>query len=189
MITRIVSLLTIPLLAFTIWGLVKQVGKEQRLTLATPLIGLVMAPLTLLVNVVFLRRAYTALLLPFLLVAGLGFGLAWGQTTRMLAKGNRLVAKRSVLHLVFWGISYAITQVLATFAPASWVAGGLATMFFSAGSSLGTNLNLLLRQVRMRPLQARAAPFPPTGLPEQPAPSSLPEARAPMPPSDLPERS
>jgi hypothetical protein len=189
MIARLFSLLTIPLLALTLWGLIRQVGKEQRMTLTSPLIGLVMGPLTLLINLILLRRAYSTLLGPFLLIVGLGFGLAWGQTTRLLAKGNRLVARRSVLHLVFWGMSYAVTQILATFAPALWVAGGLATMFFSTGSTLGTNLNLLLRQVRMRPLLAQAA-LP--DLPEQrapsPAPVSLPEEPAQLTLPGLPER-
>lgn len=172
---RLFSLLTIPLMLITIWGLIRQTRKEQRLSLYSPVIGLAMAPMILLVNIIFLHQAFHAYLAPALLIFGLGLGLAWGQTTGLYAKGKHLVGKRSIMHLVFWCISYAITQVLATFAPAFLVGGGLATMFFSAGSTLGTNLNLLVRQLFMRPNFGAATLLPPT-LPERGAiPEGLPE--------------
>lgn len=174
MLGRIIGLLSIPLTGLTIWGLIRCVRKEQRVKLSTPVVGLVMAPISLLINVLFLRQAFSAFLGPALLIFGLGLGLAWGQTTRLYAKGGMLVGKRSTLHLVFWGISYAITQILATVAPAMWVGGGLAAMFFSTGSALGTNLNLLVRQLRMRSSLAAKAASAPRVLPERAkAPSSL----------------
>lgn len=188
MFWRILSLLSIPLMGLTIWGLIRQVRKEQPLRLSTPIFGLAMAPLALLVNVLLLRQTFSVYLGPAVLVLGLGFGLAWGQTTRLYASEGALVAKRSVLHLLFWGVSYAITQLLSTFTKTVWVAGGLATMFFSTGSSLGTNLNLLVRQVRARsrlrtgltPATAQAAPSPTSQRPGQPRPRppSLPERPA-----------
>ena len=174
MLGRIIGLLSIPLTGLTLWGLIRQVRKEQRVKLSTPVVGLVMAPISLLINVLFLRQAFSAFLGPALLIFGLGLGLAWGQTTRLYAKGGMLVGKRSTLHLVFWGISYAITQILATVAPAMWVGGGLAAMFFSTGSALGTNLNLLVRQLRMRSSLAAKAASAPLVLPERAkAPSPL----------------
>jgi len=168
MIGYLVSLASIVLMAVMIWGLVRQVRKEQPLTTWTPALGLAMAPVMLLINLLFLRKAIPALLGPALLVLGLGLGLAWGQTTRLEAKGNAIVAKRSVLHLIFWGISFAITQILAVFAPAAWVSAGLAAMFFSTGTTVGTNLNLLVRRLRIAkdPPAAslgpeRAGPLPP----------------------------
>lgn len=176
---RLFSLLTIPLMILTIWGLIRQTRKEPRLNLYTPVISLAMAPITLVINIVFLHQAFQAYLGPALLIFGLGLGLAWGQTIRLHAKGKYLVGKRSIMHLVFWCISYAITQVLATFAPAFVVAGGLAAMFFSAGSTLGTNLNLLVRQLHMRPALAVATSVPPN-LPERSAlPQGLPKRERP----------
>jgi hypothetical protein len=150
MIGRIVAILSIPLMGVAIWGLIRQVRKPQRLRTSTPIIGMVMATVMLLVNVFILRQATPGLLGLSLLVVGLGFGVAWGQATRLLRRGEAIVAKRSVLHIVFWGCSLAITQVLATFATAAWVAGGLVTMFFAAGTSLGTNANLLARHRVLR---------------------------------------
>jgi hypothetical protein len=192
---RILSLLSIPLMALSIWGLIRQVRREQRLKLFTPIVGLAMAPITLLINILCLRQAFSACLGPALLICGLGFGVAWGQTTRLYIKGDALVGKRSVLHLVFWGISYAVTQILTSFAPAMYVVGGLATMFFSTGSTLGTNLNLLVRQLRMRtsPAIAEATASPPPPVPEPtgttiPIPPSLPEGHGKAALPGLPER-
>ena len=170
-IGRILGILSIPLLLFTIWGLIRQVRKEQRLRMSTPVIGLVMAPVTLLINLVFLRQAFPAFLGPAMLVMGLGLGLAWGQTNRVYRRGDNLVGKRSIFHLVFWGISYAITQLLATFMPAYVVAGGLAAMFFSTGSTLGTNLNLMVRMLRL----PRGAGEQGTGQQAVERPATLPE--------------
>jgi hypothetical protein len=178
MIYRILSLLTVPLVLLSFYGMVRQMRKELPFHLRTPIIGLFFAPLSLIINVIFLRRAFSAFLGPALLITGLGFGLAWGQATRLYVKGPSTVGKRSVLHIVFWAVSYAITQILATFAPALWVAGGLTAMFFSTGSGLGTNLNLLIRLLRLRSQTAPEVgeidiPQPPA--PQHVFPSRLPE--------------
>jgi hypothetical protein len=149
-IGRIIGLLTIPLLVFMMWSLIRQVRRPARLRPTTTLIGIVMAPAMLIVNLVFLRQAAPGSAGVALLVLGLGFGVAWGFTAHLSLRNERVVATRSVLHLVFWGVSFAVTQILATFAEAWLVAGGLAAMFFATGSTLGTNTNLLVRLLRVR---------------------------------------
>lgn len=168
-ILRGLGLASIPLTALMIWGLIRQTRREQPVSLRSPALGLVMGPLMLLINLVLIQQAAPAFTGPALLVLGLGFGLAWGQTARLYARSGRAVARRSVLHLVFWAASYSITQLLATIAPAWLVAGGLAAMFFSTGSSLGTNLNLLIRQLRPLPLAAPVSG--PAARPGHPAPT------------------
>jgi hypothetical protein len=178
MIYRILSLLTIPMVLLSFYGIIRQMRKELPFRLRTPVIGLFFAPLSLIINIIFLRRAFPEFLGPALLITGLGFGLAWGQTTRLYAKGPSIVGKRSALYIIFWAVSYAITQILATFAPALWVAGGLTAMFFSTGSGLGTNLNLLTRQIRLRsqtgPQQSELE-VPPPPAPQLVFPNTLPE--------------
>jgi hypothetical protein len=178
MIYRILSLLTVPLVLLSFYGVIRQMRKELPFRIRTPIIGLIFAPLSLIINVIFLQRAFSAFLGPALLITGLGFGLAWGQATRLYVKGPAIVGKRSVLHVVFWAVSYAITQILSTFAPALWVAGGLTAMFFSTGSGLGTNLNLLIRQLRLRTqtgLQLSEVDISPPPRPQSVFPSRLPE--------------
>ena len=178
MIYRMLSLLSVPLVLLSFYGVIRQMRKELPLRMRTPIIGLIFAPLSLIINVIFLQRAFSAFLGPALLITGLGFGLAWGQATRLYINGPTIVGKRSVLHVVFWAVSYAITQILSTFAPALYVAGGLTAMFFSTGSGLGTNLNLLFRQLRLRP-KTTALPVgkggPPPPTPQIVFPSRLPE--------------
>jgi hypothetical protein len=175
---RVVSLASIPLTLLGIWGIVSQIRREQPMRLRTPVIGLVMAPVTLLVNLFFLRAAFPGYIGPALAVFGLGFGLAWDRTARLRIEADRIMGKRSALHLVFWGLSYLATQLLTSFAPVAMVAGGLAAMFFSAGTSLGSNTGLLVRYLRLhrKLLVERAAR--PTTLPEigpSASPISLPE--------------
>ncbi len=150
MIGRIIGLLSIPMMAFIMWGLIRQVRKPSPVRPGWMAIGLVTAPVMLIINLVFLRQAAPGTLGVALLVFGIGFGMAWGFTARLSVRDERVIANRSILHLVFWAISFGLTQLLATFATAEVVAGGLATMFFATGSSLGTNINLLVRQLLVR---------------------------------------
>ena len=165
MIGRVVALLSIPLTALALYGILSQVRREHRIGLWAPLIGLMLSPLMLAINLIFFRQAISGILGPVLLVLGLGFGLAWGQTARLRREGDDVVGRRSLLHLLFWGVSYAATQLLATFTNATWVTGGLVAMFFSTGSGLGTNLNLLWRRQRLR--GARSSGEQGTTLPER----------------------
>ena len=151
---RALSLLSVPLTLLMIFSMIRMIKKEQRASMRTNMIGIIMAPMTLLINVFFLNRALTDFLSVFFVggfvaVFGLGFGLAWGQTAKLYKQDEQLVVKRSIAHLVFWALSYAITQLLAAFASTGFVAGGLVTMLFSAGSTVGTNTNMLVRQWRL----------------------------------------
>ena len=150
MIGRIIGLLSVPLFAFIMWSLIRQVRRPSPVRAGWTALGLVTAPLMLIINLVFLKQAAPGSLGIALLVFGIGFGGAWGFTARLSLKDDKVIADRSILHLVFWAISFGLTQLLATFGEAWLVAGGLATMFFATGSSLGTNTNLLVRQFRVR---------------------------------------
>lgn len=160
MIGRIIGLLSIPMMAFIMWSLIRQVRKPTPVRPGWTAIGLVMAPAMLVINLVFLRQAAPGALGAALLVFGIGFGVAWGFTARLSMRDEKVIADRSILHLVFWVISFGLTQLLATFAVAEIVAGGLATMFFATGATLGTSTNLLVRQHQIR---KKAAPT--TGIP------------------------
>jgi hypothetical protein len=156
---RAIGLLSIPLTLVMIFLMIRMVRKEQRANMRTNIIGIIMAPMTLIINVIFMNRALSDFLSVFFIggfvaVFGLGFGLAWGQTAKLYQKDEHLVVKRSIAHLVFWGFSYAITQLLASFAPLFLVAGGLATMLFSAGSTVGTNVNMLIRYRKLKTRKA-----------------------------------
>ena len=150
MIGRIIGLLSIPMFAFIMWNLIRQVRRPSPVRPGWTALGLVTAPFMLIINLVFLKQAAPGSLGIALLVFGIGFGAAWGFTARLSLKDDKVIADRSILHLIFWAVSFGLTQLLATFGEAWLVAGGLATMFFATGSSLGTNTNLLIRQFQVR---------------------------------------
>lgn len=154
-IGRLLSLLSIPLTLVMIFSMIRMVKNEQRARMRTNIIGIIFAPTILLINIIFLNSALSNFWGVFffggmIATFGLGFGLAWGQTAKLYKKDEQLVVKRSIAHLVFWAFSYAMTQLLAAFAPTSLVVGGLATMLFSTGSTVGTNVNMLVRFQKLK---------------------------------------
>ena len=155
MILRLLSLLSIPLTLVMIFSMIRMVRNEQRARMRTNIMGIIFAPMILLINIIFLNRAFSDF--PGMLcigsmvaVFGLGFGFAWGQTAKLYKKGEKLVVKRSVAHLIFWAFSLAITQLFATFASTALVAGGLVALLFSTGSTVGTNTNMLVRFQKLK---------------------------------------
>jgi hypothetical protein len=146
---KLLSLLSIPLMLLGLVGIIHQVNKEQRLSLGSSILGMVMAPAILVFNLLILRQASPSCAGPIFLVIGCLFGFAWGLTMRLVARDNGVFGKQSILHLVFWGVSLTFTQVLILLAPAGWVSGGLVLMYFSTGTTLGTNSNLLMRWAKL----------------------------------------
>ncbi len=91
MIGRGFGLLSIALICLALWGLIRQVRKPQPLRPSGNLIGIVMAPVMLLVNLIVLRQAAPGLLGPALLIFGLGFwpGLGTGRQTPSSGRTGR----------------------------------------------------------------------------------------------------
>lgn len=149
---RIISLLSIPLTLFMFYMLARTVGKEQPARLRTYVLGIVMPSLMMIVNLLFMLKAFIAwcpgIWMPIIMI-GIGFGYFWGRSSKLYKRGDILVIKRTVMHLGFWAVSYSITQLFSAVLPATIAAGGLATMFFSTGSSVGMNTNLILRQKKL----------------------------------------
>ena len=150
MIDRIIGILSIPITLVMIFLLIRQVNKTQPVSPKSIWVGLVFAVLTLLVNLLFMRQAQPGMFGPLLLIGGMVLGLARGKASQLSIKIGAVTARQSIMHLFFWGASASVTQLLAAFAPARWVAGGLAMIFFSTGTTLGTNFNLLLRQTKLK---------------------------------------
>lgn len=139
------SLISIPLCLLAIWGLVRQGSREQVVQRSSLIIGLVIAPVTLAINLVFLRQASPTLIGWLFLALGVGFGLTWGRSLQLSRREDVITGKKSFWYFIFWLASLAITQTLVLVAPASWVSAGLVLMFFSAGSSVGYQGTVLRR--------------------------------------------
>ena len=156
MIARILAVLSIPLVAVGLWLVIRQVRRPSPLRRWTPVIGLVMAPLGMLLNVVILRQAAPGRAGWLAGIVGVLFGIAWDRTTRIEVADGGLIARRSVLYLVLWGIAYAITQILVSVTVAGWVSAGLLSMCFATGTAIGMNVDLLTRYRRARSLVSQS---------------------------------
>ena len=77
MIARILAVLSIPLVAVGLWLVIRQVRRPSPLRRWTPLIGLAMAPLGMLLNLVILRQAAPGRAGWLAGIVGLLFGIAW----------------------------------------------------------------------------------------------------------------
>ena len=108
-----------------------------------------MASAMMFVNILFMISAFfawcAAAWLGFLL-AGFAFGMFWGKSSKMYPKNEQLMIKRSAIHLLFWAGAYTLTHLLTSVFPANIAAGGLAAMFFSTGSTIGTNVYLIRKK-------------------------------------------
>ena len=142
---RAVSILSIVLMVVGFIMLIRQINKSNRLRASSLLLSMVFSILMLMFNAFVLRSTGIRWWYVFLLIFGIGFGLAWGKTTKLDIRENKVLGKRSIGYILFWLISLLLTQVLALFAKRDVVAFGLVGMFFSTGISMGTNSNILLR--------------------------------------------
>ncbi len=145
MVATIITIGSILLTLLALWGLARQLRKDLPITAGGLAWGLVASIVLLAINLLLMRRAVRGLAVPIGLAAGLLFGLAWGQASRFDAKQGAVYVRRSVLHLILWGVSYALTQALVWLAPPGWVLAGLAATAFSAGTTIGMSINHLIR--------------------------------------------
>ena len=159
-VLRLLGLFSIPAAGLLFFLLARSVGKEQPSRMKAHVMGVLMPSLMMAVNMVFMLSAFIAwcpaVWVPIIL-AGFGLGYLWGGSSRLYKKGETLVVKRTVLHLGLWVLSYSMTQLLSTVMPASIAAAGMGAMFFSTGSAVGMNTNLILRQKKLERLQPPAA--------------------------------
>lgn len=152
MILRLFSLLSVPLALFMFYKLANSIRREQVYNRKALVNSMMMAGMMMLVNMIFMLSAFFSWPMTVWLVAlaiGFVFGMLWGSTSKLFLKDDRVVMKRSAMHLVFWAGAYALTHLLTAIFPANIAAMGLAAMFFSTGSTIGMNANLLNKRKKV----------------------------------------
>ena len=140
-----VAVVSIILLVVGFVMLIRSMKKASALRVRSHVVSIVFSVFMLIVNVLFLSSAVNPLLAGLAFVLGLGFGFLWGLTTRLTLQGKQVLGKRSILFVLFWLFSLALTYALSLLASRQAVSFGLGSVFFSAGTAIGTNLNLVLR--------------------------------------------
>jgi len=146
---RLISLFSVPMSLFMFYKLFKSINREQVFNQRILITSIVMASAMMFVNILFMISAFFAWCAGIwfgLLLAGLGFGYIWGKSSKLYQKNDRIMIKRSAMHLLFWASAYTLTHLLTAIFPANIAAAGLAAMFFSTGSTIGTNAYIILKK-------------------------------------------
>ena len=76
-------------------------------------------------------------------------GLLLAMTTRLYREGKRVMGKQSWLILLGWGSSLLVTQLLTLTGAGLAASIGLMGLVFSTGTTLGRDLNLFVRRLRV----------------------------------------
>jgi len=143
---RLAAILSIPLIIFSVYLMVKSIGRARRITQRSLLIQLCISPAVLLIYAVFLGVTIDLKWAIPIGLLGLGIGGITASSTSLALRGSSVYGTRSTWYVLLWGASFTLTQILVVFASSGLVAGGLATMCFSTGVATGTNVSLLLRR-------------------------------------------
>ena len=143
---KIVGFVSVPLLIISTLMMVRSIRRSQKITSGSLLFGLAFSPGFLILYSLLLGVQVAVKWAVPLTMLGVGLGSIWAQSTNLTLRGGNVYGSRSVWYLMLWCASYVVTELLALFSTDGAVAGGLATMIFSAGSAIGMNGNLLLRR-------------------------------------------
>jgi hypothetical protein len=143
---KLIGFLSIPLVALSVFLMIRSIGRATRITSRGLLIQLGTAPVFLLVYSLILGVSVALKWAIPLVILGAGVGGFWGFNTLLTVRGSDVFGTRSIWYLVLWGASFALTQLMALTATDGVTAGGMTTMCFSMGTALGMNGGLLIRR-------------------------------------------
>lgn len=157
-ILKIVGYLAIPLTILSVLWMIKTLRRPKPVTFRSLVIQIALPLLVLLVYSLLLHVSVNPVLAWPLFAAGLVIGVLWGQTTRLNLKKGRVYGKRSVWYLVVWAVTFSVTQGLSLMQRRGLVAVGLATMYFSTGLAIGTNVSFMYRRWKLLSKEEKLAP-------------------------------
>jgi len=143
---KVVGFLSIPLVVLSVFLLTRSIGRATRITSRGLIIQIGTVPVFLLVYSLLLGVSVALKWAIPLVMIGTGVGGFWGFNTVLTLRGNEVFGTRSIWYLVLWGVSFALTQLLALVGTDGMTASGMATMCFSMGTALGMNGGLLIRR-------------------------------------------
>lgn len=142
---------SILLVALSVLAMVRTIGKPRPLVLSGLLIQMAFSGLFLALYSFLLNLGEPTMLSWGLMGAGLGAGIFQGFTTRITVSGDRVTAKRSILYLLIWGLTFTATQLLALLGQNELAAYGLSSIYLATGIALGMNGTLVVRRLLVAP--------------------------------------
>lgn len=108
-LSRVLSILSVILLLIGFILLTRQIKRTNRMRTTSHLLSIIFSLMLLIFNVLVLNNANINWWFVFPLLMGVGFGFAWGTTTRLKIQDNHIIGKRSSLYIYFWLISVLVT--------------------------------------------------------------------------------
>jgi hypothetical protein len=142
--------LSLPLLGFSVWLLVRSVKRENRLRLRVLLIPFVTTVFVPVVYVAILGADPPKFVSGVLFLVGSALGVVWSNTTALTLRDGEVYGKRSVGYLYVWGATFIVSQVLALVATPEALRYGVSTLYLSLGITVTMNSALLYRRSRVK---------------------------------------
>lgn len=150
------ALMTLVSIVLLVWA-IRTMRRPRRLRWFAPVLGLVGSLGGSALYLALMQPPVNPRLALPLLTVGLVLGFLQGWQTKLYWQDDALMARRTSLYLVLWGLAYLATLGLAQFQNAAFHAVGVLTMLLTVGIALGSNVNLSVQHLWMR---ARGAPRP-----------------------------
>ena len=146
---KIIGWLSIPLLIFSVWMMIRTLKKERTITILRLLLQVAIGIVMLIVYVIFLKVSPPTAWSWVLIAAGLLIGLLQSRTTSLWVDQGKVLGKRSVWFLVVWAAAFSITQLLALLGQGVAASYGLLTVYLATGLSIGANFGLMIARQRI----------------------------------------
>jgi uncharacterized membrane protein YbaN (DUF454 family)/ribosomal protein L40E len=142
---------SIPLVLLSVFAMMRTIGKPRPLMVTGLIAQILFSALFLLLYRFLLNLSEPTLLSWGLLGIGLFGGVFQGFTTKINITGDKITAKRSVIYLIIWGVSFSATQALAMLGQDTIAAYGLSSVYLATGIAIGMNATLLVRRLLTAP--------------------------------------
>jgi hypothetical protein len=125
--------------------------KPKKVTLVTNLLSGLIALLSLGALVLLGNMRIEPIIGLPLIVMGLLLGFLRGQAVKLSWEAEVVIGRNSILFLIVWGLSLALSQFLGLLGSTLLASLGLIPAVFSTGLQLGYYGNIFLRRLFMRP--------------------------------------
>jgi hypothetical protein len=147
-VLRIIGWLSIPLLIFSVWMMVRSLKKERTITIPSLVLQIAVSVVVLILYVVLLKVSPPTGWSWALIAVGLIIGFLQSRTTSLRVDRGKVLGKRSVWFLVVWAATFSITQLLALVGQGVAASYGLLTVYLATGLSVGANIGLMISRQR-----------------------------------------
>jgi hypothetical protein len=131
--------------------------KPKRFTIKDQLASVALTVITLPIFILVSGARLNIWLGIVLLFLGGVFGVVRGMTVKMYIAEDEVISRNSMLSLLFWGGSVALSSLMSNLDSALLASLGLAPLVFSTGMQVAINGVMVLRRMMMKPLQTQTA--------------------------------